>query len=143
MKVADILEHKGRRVLTTTPEQSIRDTVNLLRSEKIGAVVVCDGDANVVGLVSERDIINGLADHGSAVLELTVKALMASSVLSCKINDNIVDLMATMTEHRVRHIPVIENGELQGIVSIGDVVKNRIAETEQEAELLREYISSA
>ena len=91
----------------------------------------------------ERDIINGLADHGSAVLELAVEALMASSVLSCKTDDNIVDLMATMTEHRVRHIPVIEYGEFTGIVSIGDVVKNRIAETEHEAELLREYISSA
>ena len=142
MKVADILEHKGRRVHTTTSEQSIRDTVSLLHREKIGAVIVCDAEGGVVGLVSERDIVNGLADYGTAVLERDVGQLMATSVPSCTTGDNIVDLMATMTERRIRHIPVIEDGELMGIVSIGDVVKNRIAETEHEAQLLREYISS-
>ena len=142
MKVANILEHKGGRVLTTTPAQSVGDTVSLLRREKIGALVVCDDEGNVAGLISERNIINGLADHGSAVLKLDVGTLMTTSVLSCKTSDNIVDLMATMTERRIRHIPVIEDGELKGIVSIGDVVKDRIAETEHEAELLREYISS-
>ena len=143
MKVQNILEYKGGRVLTTTAEQSIGDIVSLLRREKIGAVVVCDDEGNVVGLISERDIINGLADYGSAVLTSEVGTLMATNVLSCKTSDNIVDLMATMTERRIRHIPVIENGELKGIISIGDVVKNRIAETEHEAELLREYISTS
>ena len=142
MKVADILEHKGRHVLTTTQEQSVADTVSLLHREKIGAVIVCDAEGGVVGLVSERDIVNGLADYGAAVLERDVSQLMTTSVSTCTSSDNIVDLMATMTERRIRHIPVIEDGDLKGIVSIGDVVKNRIAESEHETELLREYISS-
>ena len=142
MKVSNILQHKGSRVLTSTLDQSIGDTVKMLHSEKIGAVVVCDDDGNVVGLISERDIINGLADHGAAVLGLDVSQLMTSAVLSCRTSDEIVDLMATMTEKRIRHIPVIEDRMLMGIISIGDVVKSRIAETEHEAELLREYIAT-
>ena len=142
MKVADILQHKGGHTVTATAEQSIKITVALLHREKIGAVVVCDEEGRAVGLISERDIVNGLADHGAHVLELKVGDLMKTSIISCKTDDNIVDLMATMTERRIRHIPIIQNDELKGIVSIGDVVKNRIAETEHEAELLREYISS-
>jgi CBS domain-containing protein len=142
MKVADILQHKGGHTVITAAEQSIKDTVALLHREKIGAVVVCDVEGRAVGLISERDIVNGLADRGAHILELKVGDLMKTSITSCKTDDNIVDLMATMTERRIRHIPVIENDKLKGIVSIGDVVKNRIAETEHEAELLREYISS-
>lgn len=142
MKVSNILQHKGGRVTTTTSEQSIDEIVKMLRSEKIGAVVVCDDRGTVVGLISERDIIDGLADHGASVLGMDVGQLMTTAVVSCETSDNIVDLMATMTEKRIRHIPVIEDGKLKGIISIGDVVKNRIAETEHEAKLLREYIST-
>lgn len=142
MKVSNVLQHKGNNVITATPNQPITDTVETLRTEKIGAMVVCDDGGNVVGLISERDIINGLAEYGGSVLELNVGQLMTTAVLTCNTRDDIVDLMATMTEKRIRHIPVVEDGKLKGIVSIGDVVKNRIAETEHEAELLREYISS-
>ena len=143
MNVETILKAKGRAVVTIVPEASISDAVELLRRKGIGAVVVSDDGARVAGILSERDIVHALAEQGARTLELSVSALMTQHVYSCKPDDTVADLMAEMTTRRIRHLPVVENGRLSGIVSIGDVVKNRLDEVESEASSLRQFITSA
>jgi len=143
MNVETILKAKGRAVVTIGPEASISDAVELLRRKGIGAVVVSDDGARVAGILSERDIVHALAEQGTRTLELSVSALMTQHVYSCKPDDTVADLMAEMTTRRIRHLPVVENGRLSGIVSIGDVVKNRLDEVESEASSLRQFITSA
>ncbi len=143
MNVETILKAKGRAVVTIGPEASISDAVELLRRKGIGAVVVSDDGARVAGILSERDIVHALAEQGARTLELSVSALMTRHVFSCKPEDTVAGLMAEMTTRRIRHLPVVENGRLSGIVSIGDVVKNRLDEVESEASSLRQFITSA
>ena len=126
MHVADILKVKGTDVVTTGPDE--------------GAVVVCDAAAKVVGVISERDIIRGVAVNGARALEMRVRDLMTGEVITCKPTETISEVMKVMTERRFRHLPVVDGGELQGIISIGDVVKNRLEETEMEARVLRDYV---
>ena len=143
MHVESILRNKGRNVATIAPEARIATAVALLRRHAIGALVVsCDGVA-VDGILSERDIVIALADHGAATLDLAVRDLMSREVITCKPGDAVADLAALMTERRIRHLPVIDRGALAGIVSIGDVVKQRIDEVEGEASSMREFIASA
>jgi CBS domain-containing protein len=143
MNVETILKTKGRSVVTTAPNATIREAVELLTRKGIGAVVVSPGDGVIAGILSERDVVHALADRGAALLDLPVSALMTHHVFTCGPNDGIAGLMAEMTERRIRHLPVMEGGRLAGIVSIGDVVKNRLDEVEEEASTLRQFITTA
>ena len=143
MDVASILRSKGSSVATAPPEATITDIAAKLKEEKIGALVVSDDGLKVLGIISERDIVRGLADHGLDLLEKRAEELMTAEVMTCTPNDTTGDLMAVMSEKRIRHIPVTENGELCGIVSIGDVVKDRLDEIEREANALRDYVTKA
>jgi len=143
MHVETILRNKGRSVTTIAPEARISAAVALLRRHAIGALVVSRDGAAIDGILSERDIVAALADHGAATLDLAVRDLMSREVITCRRDDAIADLAALMTERRIRHLPVVDRGALVGIVSIGDVVKNRIDEVENEASSMREFIASA
>jgi CBS domain-containing protein len=143
MKVETILAAKGERVETIRPDRDIKLAAARLRDARIGALVVSTDGSEVKGIISERDIVRGIADRGAAALELTVRNLMTPTVITCTPEDSITHLMKLMTSRRIRHLPVISaEGELCGIVSIGDVVKNRLEELELEATVLRDaYIA--
>jgi len=140
MYVRDILSTKGGRVTTIKPDATISSTSKLLSQHRIGAVLVTDATDKIMGILSERDIVRGLSGHGGAVADLTVADLMTRDVRSCAPGDTIADLMAVMTTHRIRHLPVLEEGKLVGIVSIGDVVKYRLDEAKLEVDSLRDYV---
>ena len=140
MYVSEILKTKGADVITTGPAETVAATARLLNVKRIGALLVRDAKDKVIGVISERDIIHGIAVHGERALDMQVRELMTSEVISCKPADTISAVMKTMTVHRCRHLPVIDEGDLKGIISIGDVVKNRLEETELEARVLRDYV---
>ncbi len=142
MNVLTILRDKGSEVITTAPSATVMDAARVMTDKRIGAVLVLD-TGRVVGVVSERDIVRTISTRGAAALYLEVQDLMSSDVFTCRRDATIDELMAMMTERRIRHIPVVEDGQLYGMVSIGDVVKHRIEETEQEAEALRGYIRAS
>jgi len=142
MKVASILKSKGNAVVTMRPESPIAPVIQRLRLERIGAIVISSDGETIEGIVSERDIVYGLAERGAELLTLRASDVMSRDVVTCAPDDQIRQLMARMTHSRVRHVPVLEHGRLRGIVSIGDVVKNRLEEVELEATVLRDaYIS--
>ena len=143
MHVAEILKTKGTHVVTTGSEGTIAATARLLTSEKIGAVVVTESPDKVIGILSERDIIRGIAEFGAKALGMKVGDLMTSDVVTCKLEDNLNAVMAVMTTRRIRHLPVMEEGELRGIISIGDVVKYRLEEAQMEVNALRDYVLGA
>jgi CBS domain-containing protein len=143
MNVETILRNKGRNVITVGPEVKVAAAVALLRRHGIGALVVSDNGASVDGILSERDIVHALADHGDKILGFNVAQLMSRPVVTCKLADTVADLMGLMTARRIRHLPVVEAGALAGMISIGDVVKNRLDEVESEATSMREFIASA
>jgi len=138
MNVASILKAKGESVATTLPDTTISTIVWELRSRGIGALVVSQDGTTFLGLISERDIVHSLAEHGAGLLGMRASQVMTKSVVTCGPEDNVTSVMAQMTRHRVRQIPVVEGGKLRGIVSIGDVVKHRVDELEWEANVLRE-----
>jgi CBS domain-containing protein len=140
--VLDVLKHKGDSVVTVVADQTIASVVGVLTRNKIGAAPVADRDGQLIGIISERDIIRGLAASGDEVLALAVDRLMTREVVTCSLQDSVVWLMEVMTNQRIRHLPVVQNGRLRGIVSIGDVVKQRLAEAQFELEELRRYITS-
>ena len=142
MNVASILKHKGRYCATIAQDQPVKEAVRLLAEKKIGALVVVDGAGDISGIVSERDIVANLADSSAELLAAPVSRVMTRDVFTCSPTDTTDQLMAQMTDSRIRHLPVKENGKLAGIISIGDVVKWRIAEVESRAEALREYIAT-
>jgi CBS domain-containing protein len=139
MTVAWILKEKGRNVVSALPGATIEETVALLEKNRIGAVVIVDELRRVLGIVSERDIVRVLATQGAAALGEAVSAHMTHPVLTCSEHHSIDWLMEQMTSQRHRHIPVTENGRLAGIVSIGDVVKHKLALAESEAAQMRQY----
>jgi CBS domain-containing protein len=141
-KVSSVLKHKGHDVVSVSPQQTIKWVVKLLVQNRIGAVPVIDEQGQLVGIISERDIIRGMSEHADAVLTLEADQLMTREVKTCSPDDQLVDLMEVMTLQRIRHLPVIQNGALHGIVSIGDVVKQRLEEVQSEAEDLLRYIRS-
>ncbi len=141
MNVDAILRHKGSTVVTIRPDTTVGEAVEILRRKGIGALVVSEDGAAVDGILSERDIIHALADHHAEILDATVDRLMTRRVFTCTPRDSIGELMAQMTERRIRHIPVLRNDALVGIVSIGDVVKHRLDEIEWEANSLRNFIA--
>lgn len=142
MNVASILKDKGRDVITILPAIKLKDAIGVLAEKKIGAAVVCDTDLHVAGIITERDIVCILAANSPAVLDEPVSNFMTKEVMTCVERDTVNWLMQKMTSHRFRHMPVVEGGRLIGIVSIGDVVKQRIALAELEAESMREYIAT-
>ncbi len=141
--VSAVLKQKGYEVTTVAPQQSVASLARLLTARRIGAAPVVDEVGRLVGIVSERDIVRGIAEHGEAVMGMAVGRLMTREVRTCAPEDAIVELMEVMTMQRIRHLPVIREGALAGIVSIGDVVKQRLHEAQSELEALRQYISSA
>lgn len=143
MTVKAILSTKGSDVLTIEPTTNLGAAVKLLAERKIGALVVTGPDRRVIGIVSERDIVKELAAHGAASLDLPLTAVMTRKVMTCSAGDTISSVMERMTEGKFRHLPVVEQGRLAGIVSIGDVVKYRLHEMEREQSALRDYIQTA
>lgn len=141
MNVETILRNKGNRVTTIRSDATIGDAVESLHRHGIGALVVSDDGGRVDGILSERDIVAALAGDGTNLLSRPVAEVMTRTVLTCEPQDTVAELMAEMTNRRIRHFPVIENGKLCGIISIGDVVKNRLDEVEFEASSLRSFIA--
>lgn len=142
MNIAQILKAKGRAVATVRPDVPLFEIINKLAQKRIGAIVVVGDSGDVVGIISERDIIRRLAEHGEAVLKEPVSQSMTASVVSCQSTSTIDEIMELMTQGRFRHVPVIEDGALVGIVSIGDIVKNHIAEVEMEVTAMRGYFAT-
>lgn len=142
MNVAGILRGKGSDVASVRPDTSVEEVVGELTTRRIGAVLVIDGDS-VVGVVSERDIVRGLAGHEGDVLTLRARDIMTSPVITISPTDTVAGAMELMTGRRIRHLPVLESGRLVGLVSIGDLVKARIEEAEREALALKDYIATA
>jgi CBS domain-containing protein len=140
MSVRAILRTKGQRVVTVTQAETIRDVVATLSREKIGVVVVSDDGASVAGILSERDIVKGLAERGAKLLDLTARDLMTRSFTAANLDMPILHVLDMMTQGRFRHMPVVDDGKLAGLVSIGDAVKARLDALESEAEHLKEYI---
>jgi CBS domain-containing protein len=141
MNVTAILRHKGRAVTTASPTATLLEVVNKLCAKRIGAIVVVDPRGEVCGIVSERDVIRALSAGGPACLSRPVTETMTRQVVTCQETDTLDELMAMMTARRFRHLPVVTDGALVGIVSIGDVVKHHIAEVEMEATAMRDYIT--
>lgn len=142
MHVSSILKTKGNRVETTRPETTVADIVKTLTEKSIGALVVCDPKGKTMGIISERDLVHAMAEHGAAVLSKTVGELMTPDVVSCSPEDDLKHVMEMMTVRRFRHMPVMVDGELKGLVSIGDVVKYRLEEQELEVNVLKDYVRS-
>lgn len=141
MIVATILRDKGANVVTARPESTISEISKLLHDAKIGAVIVSSDRVRVDGILSERDVVRAIADNGEAALTMSVAEVMTREVVTCAPSDNVAHLMSQMTAGRFRHMPVIDEGALIGIVSIGDVVRVRVEEIENEAEALRTYVT--
>ncbi len=142
MTVAAMLKYKGPEIVSASPGDTIASAVALLAKMKIGAVVVCDSGGVLVGILSERDIVRGLGEHGTDVMGHSVDSLMTANVKTCALSDTADGLMKRMTEGRFRHMPVLDDDEkLVGVISIGDVVKRRISQLEHETEAMRDYIS--
>jgi CBS domain-containing protein len=141
MNVEGIITRKGAQVFTVAPGATLREAVAVLRERSIGALVVSTDAMRVDGILSERDVVRRLAADGPDALDMTVARAMTSEVVTCEMSDELGALMAVMTRHRVRHLPVMSDGRLHGLVSIGDVVKHRLDELESENHALFEYIS--
>jgi CBS domain-containing protein len=138
MTVEQLLNTKGREVATIEPDATVALAAHRLRARGVGALVVSRGGGVIAGIISERDIVRGLAEHGRDLLDRRVSDLMTRSVTTCSPTDSVRDLMAVMTQRRIRHLPVAREGTLCGIVSIGDVVKNRLEEMQLETGVLRD-----
>jgi CBS domain-containing protein len=142
MRISDVIRAKGNAVVTVEPHMDVRTLLGVLAEHGIGAVVVSSDGTTVEGIVSERDIVRALADRGATVISEPVSAIMTADVKTCPPDAPVVDLMLTMTEGRFRHVPVVSGGKLAGIVSIGDIVKNRVGELEIERDSLSRYITT-
>jgi CBS domain-containing protein len=139
MNIAQILKAKGRAVATARPDATLLEIVNRLAQKKIGAIVIVGDNGEVAGIISERDVIRRLGDRGEQALTEPVSQSMTSSVISCQETSTLDEMMEVMTQGRFRHVPVIEDGALVGIISIGDIVKHHIAEVEMEVTAMRGY----
>ena len=138
MKVAEILKQKGQDVISVRPTESIETFAHRLRLARIGAMVVLGEGGSLDGIISERDVVHGIAEHGASCLGLTVADLMTRRVITCSPDDSVTRISRLMTENRIRHLPVVEGGKLAGVVSVGDVIKNRLEEMSLEASVLRD-----
>lgn len=143
MSVSHILGVKGRNVFTVRPTDTVETVAKLLGEKRIGAAVVTDDLGRIAGIVSERDIVRHIASEGAGVLKKQASAIMTTNVHSCQEGDSEQELMTLMTARRIRHLPVVKDGKLNGMISIGDVVKFRIEAIEREAEDMKAYIAGA
>jgi CBS domain-containing protein len=141
MTIAAILKHKGKQVSAVAPTATIASVTQELAARRIGAVLVMDAADRLLGIVSERDIVASLAEHGAATLEMTAGQLMTRAVTTATPGTTVAEAMGIMTAGRFRHLPVVEHGALLGIVSIGDVVKARIMQQEHEVDTLKAYVA--
>lgn len=142
MKLAELLRGKSQEIVKIKTSQSIADAAVALTENKIGALLVEDDDGNIVGILSERDIVGGMAPHGADLHDVAVGELMTRDIIHCSPQDTVHEAMAMMTDRRIRHLPVFDNDQLVGFISIGDLVKCRIMEVQSEAEAMRAYIAS-
>jgi CBS domain-containing protein len=140
MRIADVLRNKGAGVLTVSPEMTVAELLTGLATRNVGAMVVVGPDGPI-GIVSERDVVRNLHVHGAGLLEHPVADIMSTDVITCTPADSVDGVSGLMTNNRVRHVPVMEDGHLTGIVSIGDVVKTRLEELEAQQEQLEAYIT--
>ncbi len=140
MRIADVLRTKGSVVATIAPDVPVTELLRSLAEHNVGAIVVV-GPAGVAGIVSERDVVRRLHESGADLLSLPVSAIMTADVFTCSPSDTVDSLTVVMTERRFRHVPVLSDGQLVGIVSIGDVVKSRIGQLEQSQDQLQAYIA--
>ena len=143
MNVKTILATKGSEVITIAPTATLEEAIAILSKHRIGAVVVLGADQRVIGILSERDIVRAVSERGANALKEPLAQTMTRVVVTCGESDSVSDLMERMTRGRFRHIPVLEQDRLIGIISIGDVVKHRLGEMERESEALRDYIQTA
>ena len=142
MHVSDLLAAKGRDVATISQESSVASALGVLRDRGIGAIVVTSSVAPLSGILSERDVVRALAIHGAAALDMAVSDLMSSTVTTCTEENSLDELMTLMTQQRIRHVPVVVDDALVGLVSIGDVVKARVDELERDRRELIEYVNA-
>ena len=142
MTIAAVLRNKGSQVETISANARVIEAVHRLGEKRIGALPVVD-DGRIAGIMSERDVIYCLRDHGSDVLQWAVSQVMSSPAITIDSSMDVLSALALMTQRRIRHLPVVEGGEIRGLVSIGDLVKHRMERIEAEAEAMREYIQSA
>ncbi|CAO3430750.1 CBS domain-containing protein [Azospirillum endophyticum] len=140
MHVAAVLKRKGNRVVAAAPDDTVAAVTRLLTEHRIGAVLVMD-DGQPVGILSERDIVRAVARDGAAALDRRAADLMTRDLITGAPTDTVADMMAVMTERRIRHVPIVESGRVAGVISIGDVVKARIDDAELEVESLRGYVA--
>jgi CBS domain-containing protein len=143
MDVAQLLGDKGHDVVSIEPHRTLAEAIQTLSTRRIGAVVVTGADGSLVGILSERDIIRALGANGAAALESAISQVMTAKVVTCRPQTSVDELMEIMTSGRFRHVPVVESGKITGIVSIGDVVKHRVAAIEAESRAMRDYIAMA
>lgn len=143
MNVEQLLSGKGHDVVSVQPHRTLAEAIRTLSEKRIGAVAVMGADGSLVGILSERDIIRALGELGAGALESAVSRSMTSKVVTCRPQTSVDELMEIMTTGRFRHVPVVENGRVTGIVSIGDVVKHRVAAIEAESQAMRDYIAMA
>lgn len=141
MHVAAVLKRKGNRIVSAAPGDSVAAVTRLLTEHRIGAVLVTDDDGLPVGILSERDIVRAVARDGAAALDRPAADLMTRELITATPTDTVADMMAVMTQRRIRHVPIVESGRVVGVISIGDVVKARIDDAELEVESLRGYVA--
>jgi CBS domain-containing protein len=143
MTVKAILSRKGSDVVTAEPNASLAEAVKVLAGRRIGAIVVTGADRRIVGILSERDVVRVLAEKGPGALDTPISEVMTRKVTTCGIAETVTEIMERMTDGKFRHVPVVDQGRLAGIISIGDVVKSRVQEMEQESAALKDYIRTA
>ena len=143
MNVEQLLSGKGHDVISVQPHRTLAEAIRTLSEKRIGALIVMGADGALVGILSERDIIRALGELGAGALESAVSRSMTSKVVTCRPQTSVDELMEIMTTGRFRHVPVVENGRVTGLVSIGDVVKHRVAAIEAESQAMRDYIAMA
>jgi CBS domain-containing protein len=142
MKLAELIKGNPHEIVKTRANSTIAEAANTIAQHKIGALLVDDEGGSIVGILSERDIVRGLSQHGADLHDVLVSELMTADLIRCSPGDTVNEAMAMMTDRRIRHLPVFEAEELVGFISIGDLVKCRIMEVQSEAEALRQYINS-
>jgi CBS domain-containing protein len=142
MTVRAVLESKGYNIVTVDPSATVRAAVKLLSERRIGAVLAM-ADGRIAGILSERDIVRVLGERGASILDEKVEAVMTRKVITCRPADTVAAIMEKMTEGKFRHLPVVDDGKVVGLISIGDVVKRRVMDIEHEQEALRDYIKTA
>ena len=142
MKLVELIKGKQKEILQIGADRTIAEAADTIAQAKIGALLVDDGAGTIVGILSERDIVRGLSEHGANLQDVKVSELMTSDLIRCAPGDTVNEAMAMMTDRRIRHLPVFEGEQLVGFISIGDLVKCRMMEVQSEAEALRQYINS-